>query len=247
MAKLLVVEDSIDSQNLIKLALGSTHEMTFTSDLKTAREALKDQYDLIILDVLLPDGDGMTFCQKLKEEGVTAAIPVVMLTSKTEIEDRVQGLNGGADDYIPKPFDPRELRARVESVLRRKRQGSSNLQVGPIKFELAEQKAMAIVDDRPQLLDLTPIEFKVLLYLCRKAGQAVSRDELFDHVWGSNVHLSARNIDTHICKLRQKVPQGLLDIKSARGKGYILRTLVAEPKRPQPKRDVLLPHGGQAV
>jgi DNA-binding response OmpR family regulator len=219
--KVLVVEDSPEVWFLIQRFLGSKFDMAHSSTLGEAREKMQqDQFDLVILDVILPDGDGMKFCLELTESGVTEQTPVILLTAKGAVPERVQGLSSGADDYIPKPFDPRELLARAEAVLRRRdtNKVSSEIRVGNLVVDLVRQKAYA--GPHYEAVDLTPIEFRILAQLLQAKGGIVLREDLFKGVWGGNIFVSQRNIDTHICKLRHKIAGFGVRIISKRGHGY---------------------------
>lgn len=225
MANILLVEDSLEAQFLTRRAIEKTNNVDIALTLHEAREKITaHHFDMILLDVTLPDGDGMQFCSELEAQGVTKRTPIIMLTAKGDVTDKVQGLASGADDYIAKPFDPRELQARVQTILRRRgKQFDGDLAVGPITISLEEQKAYRKNDqDKSIQIDLTPIEFKILLALAKKPSETITREDLFEHVWGKGIHLSVRNIDTHVCKLRQKIGETNISLRSARGKGYML-------------------------
>ncbi len=223
MKKLLVVEDSTEVWFLIQRFLGNKFDMLHVTTLAEAQKQLQhSQFDLIILDIILPDGDGLKFCGELTEKGITQQTPVILLTAKGAVPERVQGLASGADDYIPKPFDPRELIARVDAVIRRRNTNktSSEIRVGNLLVDLVHQKAYVGPND--ELVDLTPIEFRILAQLLQAKGDIILRDDLFKGVWGGNIFVSQRNIDTHICKLRHKVADYGVRIISKRGHGYRL-------------------------
>ena len=175
--------------------------------------------DLIILDLMLPDIDGLEICRKLKTSDKTSKIPIIMLTAKTDEMDRVIGLELGADDYVTKPFSPRELVARVKAVLRRSEQEIEDallcignlLRIDPNCYEV-------LVENKK--IDLTPTEFKILLVLAKHPGWVFSREQLLEALWGSEKAVIDRTIDVHIKNLREKLgPAGNI-IKSVRGIGY---------------------------
>ncbi len=202
-----------------------------------AREALKaekeliqkENWDAILLDRALPDGDGLEICAKLKRFNLDAKFPIIVLTAHSELEEKIKGLSAGADDYIIKPFEPRELIARIEAILRRMQSSGSKFQsmitLANIVIDLETHTASAKVGPQETVpLDLTPIEFKILLTLIKNydTQEEVSRTSLVNTVW-DKVNLSERNIDTHICHLRKKIARGNLQIKNRRNKGYYLK------------------------
>lgn len=189
---------------------------------KTAREK---SFDLIILDLMLPNMDGLELCKKLRSEGVNT--PILMLTAKGQLLDKVLGLKLGADDYLPKPFEFEELLARVEAILRRTTQsiksdsGENILQAGPLK--LSSESGEAYINNN--LIELSVKEFKLLEYMMQNKGKVVSREQLLNKVWGYDALPSTRTVDTHIAWIRQKIepnpkyPKYLLTVH---GRGYKL-------------------------
>ncbi|HWD98340.1 MAG TPA: response regulator transcription factor [Bryobacteraceae bacterium] len=183
--------------------------------------ALDAKFDLIILDVMLPRRNGFEICRAVRERGI--GTPILMLTARAQITDRVVGLRIGADDYLVKPFDPAELLARIEALLRRSRKSSQpmvkNVQFGAVEvdFEKAE------VRKNGQPVNLAGKELRLLRYLVENRGRVVSREELLRNVWEYASDVSSRTIDTHIAWLRQKLetnPQFPEYIHTIRGKGY---------------------------
>jgi DNA-binding response OmpR family regulator len=228
MKKVLVIEDNIDTQNLLKKYLQHLYDLRIAPDLHSAWELIeKEDWDVIILDRGLPDGDGLEICAKLKRFNLDGKFPVIILTASSELEEKIKGLTAGADDYVIKPFEPRELLTRIEVVLRRRptpSQFQSTIVLANIIIDLETHTASARVSETETIpLDLTPIEFKILLALVRNFGnKEISRDSLINSVW-DKVNLSMRNIDTHICHLRKKIARGNLQIKNKRNKGYYLK------------------------
>ncbi|MGZ3726877.1 MAG: response regulator transcription factor [Pseudobdellovibrio sp.] len=229
MKKLLVVEDNVETQNLLKKILQTQYDLTIAADLQTATDLIqKGSWDAIILDRSLPDGDGLEICAKLKRFNLDAKFPIIVLTAHSELDEKIKGLTAGADDYISKPFEPRELLARIEAILRRMQVSGSKFQsiitLANIVVDLETHTASATVKGKdPVPLDLTPIEFKILLTLMKNyESDEVSRASLVNTVW-DKVNLSERNIDTHICHLRKKIARGHLLIKNRRNKGYYLK------------------------
>jgi DNA-binding response OmpR family regulator len=179
-----------------------------------------EPYDAVLLDVMMP---GMNGLEVLKRIRAKSNVPVLMLTAKGDEADRVVGLEIGADDYVPKPFSPRELLARVRAVLRRSRPEAvaERLQVGSISVDASTREAK--VAGRP--IDLTGIEFDILLALVRRAGRVIPREALLSEAGRSDVVVSARTVDVHISHLRQKLgddPKEPQLIKTVRGVGYVL-------------------------
>lgn len=182
--------------------------------------ALKDDSpDIVILDVMLPDIDGFTLCRKIRE---FSHVPIVMLTARGDVTDRIVGLDLGADDYLAKPFEPRELLARIQAVLRRGRVGEHNQRICIGHLELNLAKRSAAVDGRD--LSLTSAEFALLTVLIRNRGRILSRDRIMDQTRGVDWDAFDRSIDVHISRLRQKLgddPKHPLFIRTVRGSGYI--------------------------
>ncbi len=231
MANILLIEDSIEAQILIQKSLPD-HAIEATKFYQEAVKLLETkQYDLILLDLNLPDGNGYDICQQLKEGTNIPRIPIIMITGQSGVEDRIKGLNSGADDYIAKPFSPLELKARIESVLRRgpTRTDQNQLVFGNLTLKIQEQKAYIHADSKQKQIDLTPVEFKILLKLSQSQN-TVPRKDLMHFVWGKDFHISPRNVDTHVCKLRKKIEDASLTIKNKRGQGYFLaQTNVPKP------------------
>jgi len=174
--------------------------------------------DLIILDLMLPDADGIEICKYLKSNQEFSSIPVIMLTARADETDKVLGLELGADDYVTKPFSPRELVARVKAVLRRKTQDSGKkIKIGDILL-IDLNKFQAFVENKK--IDLTPTEFRILKILASKKGWVFTRDQILDHLWGQEKAVLDRTIDVHIKNLREKLGKAAKFIKNVRGIGY---------------------------
>jgi len=181
--------------------------------------------DLIILDVMLPDGDGFDFCREIRSDPVTQRIPVLFLTARSDELDRVLGLEIGGDDYVTKPFSPRELLARVKANLRRiddwkeppVKQASTR--TGPLTLDLDSRR----VSLRGEAVDLTATEFKLLELFFSNPGRAYSREQLLRSIWGEDCHVTPRNVDVHIRRLRERIedePEKPKWIQTVRGFGY---------------------------
>lgn len=222
--KILVVEDDPDIQQLVQWHLKAADFQIFAAgDGRVALEmAWREPPDLVLLDLMLPEVDGLEVCKSLKRDPRTAAVPVLMLTARGEEADRILGLELGADDYIVKPFSPRELVLRVQAILRRAREPAASaavLQREGLKIDLESHQVW--IDQAP--VELTATEFKLLLHLMQNRGRVQSRDQLLDRVWGYQFDGYARTVDTHIRRLRQKIGPYADWIETLRGVGYRFR------------------------
>jgi two-component system copper resistance phosphate regulon response regulator CusR len=220
-AKLLVVEDDPKAVAFLRKGLtegGHAVDAVATGDEGLAR-AVGGGYDLVVLDVMIPGRDGWRVLRDLRAAGVTT--PVLFLTARDSVEDRVRGLELGADDYLVKPFAFAELLARVRTILRRGPAGPpATLRVADLELDLVRQKATRGGAD----LDLTPTEFVLLALLARRPGEAVSRARITEHVWGVRVDPGTNVVDVHVRRLRAKAddPFEKKLIHTVRGVGYVL-------------------------
>lgn len=220
---ILVVDDEASIRELISFNLENAgYAAVVAEDGSQALTLAKSGIHLIILDLMLPGLDGLEVCRRLKSERKTARIPIIMLTAKNEEIDKILGLEMGADDYLTKPFSPRELVARVKAVLRRGEQGNlpeSALAVGRLKMNFSSYEAS--LQDEP--LELTPKEYELLKLFLTNIGKAYSREELLDKIWGYEYYGDTRTVDVHIRHLRAKLaadPQAADAIETVRGVGY---------------------------
>jgi two-component system response regulator CpxR len=186
-----------------------------------ARRALEGKYEIVILDVMLPGGDGRKVLRRIR---LTSQVPVIMLTARGDESERISGLEGGADDYLPKPFNPRELVARMRAVLRRKSgsEPQSILQIGDLRIDCGQRSVVRDGGDGAHIA-LTGAEFDILLLLVRSAGKVLSRDEIAEAALGRPVGFSDRSIDNHISNLRKKLGARVGQaerIQNVRGTGY---------------------------
>lgn len=179
----------------------------------------KEIPDLIILDLMLPDSDGIEICKYLKSNENFNSIPIIMLTALSSEVDRILGLEIGADDYVTKPFSPRELVARVKAVLRRRteRQLSSQIKIGDVLL-IDFNKYKVYVENKE--INLTSTEFRILKILAQKRGWVFTRDQILYHLWGHDKAVLDRTVDVHIKRLREKLGKAGKFIKSVRGVGY---------------------------
>lgn len=226
MGKILVVEDNLEMQKIIKECL-KKFEIHAVLDLKSAQARLeKEKFDLILLDIGLPDGDGFRFLTYLKNQEQGADTPTIFLTSRNQTEDVVMGFQLGAEDYVTKPFNPFEFRARIEArmhgVMLRKNE-EKVLRSGNLILDLSKQQARKTDESGDQNLDLTPLEFKILCHFVRHEDFVFDRNQLIDEIWGREVHVSDRAVDTHISNIRRKIKNTSHSIFSVYGTGYALR------------------------
>jgi phosphate regulon transcriptional regulator PhoB len=225
---ILVVEDEPDIRDLIVLHLSREGFSCRTA--ATGADALAEvraaHPDLVVLDLMLPGLGGLDVCRRLRAEPATASLPIIMLTAKADEVDRVVGLEIGADDYVVKPFSPKELVARVRAVLRRARSpasaGAPVLRAGALTLD--PDRHLATVDERP--LTLTPKEFDLLQALMESAGRVLSREQLLARVWGyaHAEEIESRTVDVHVRRLRAKLGDEGRRIATVTGVGYRLET-----------------------
>ena len=181
--------------------------------------------DLILLDWMLPGGSGIDLARRLRRDEITAVIPIIMLTAKTSEDNKVQGLNVGVDDYVTKPFSPRELVARIKTVLRRVNGTKKNTVLQAFDLQLDPNSHRISIEDRP--IEMGPTEFRLLKFFLLNQEKVFNRDQIQDSVWGANVYLEERTIDVHIRRLRKALSsvKGIaIDysklIQTVRGAGY---------------------------
>ncbi len=198
MNKILIVEDDKTIAKLIQASLSISDYETFV--LHNGDDALlhimENDYDLIILDIMLPGIDGFELFEKIRSRN----IPVIFLTARSDVSDRVKGLKLGADDYILKPFEPLELLARVETVLRRYQKTENTLKFKNIVINLQERTAK--MDGK--IVDVTPLEYDLLVLFIKRKNIALSRDTILETVWGISVDIETRTVDNHVQRLRKK-------------------------------------------
>jgi DNA-binding response OmpR family regulator len=223
MTRVLVVEDDPDIATLVRLALeraGHAVDVCGTGP-EALRLARTQPPDLVVLDWMLPGMDGLLVCQALRQDAVTSRLPIIMLTARGEEVDRVRGLELGADDYIVKPFSPRELAARVSAVLRRVESptvATALLRHGPLTIDV--DRHLVRVEDRE--VRLTAKEFLLLRYLLEHRGRVLSRDRLLTDVWGYQYTGGTRTVDVHVRRLREKIPLLATTITTVKQFGYKL-------------------------
>ena len=224
MERLLVIEDELPMRTALSDALGAEGYRVLTAADGEAglRRTLEEKPDLILLDIMMPRMDGFTVCAELRRLANTT--PILMLTAKGQVEDRVRGLDAGADDYLVKPFSTEELLARVRALLRRVRKqtrAATTLALGGVEVDLARQTARR----GRRELHLTAREFAMLRLLAESPGEPVARERFLDVVWGYTAFPTTRTVDNHIASLRGKIepdPDAPRWIKTVHGVGYKL-------------------------
>ena len=223
METILIIEDEIDIANLVRFNFERNgYSVEIAHDGREGLEKiLKNQPDLVILDLMLPEIDGYKILKKMQRDTRSHSIPVIMLTAKSQIDDRLKGLELGADDYVTKPFSPKELILRAQAILKRNRVTpvAEDFLLGPFRFD---KNALAFfIHDQP--LSLSLIEFKLFLFLCQRAGQSQDRNHLLKVVWGYSDEIHSRTLDTHMKRLRKKLGNEGSFIETIRGIGYRVR------------------------
>ncbi len=222
-SRVLVIEDEPDIRKTIDYNLSKESFDVFqAASIDEGEKVLaSNKIDVIILDLMLPDGSGLTLCRDIKSEPKTKNIPVIILTAKTEEVDRVVGFELGADDYVTKPFSIRELILRVKAILKRGASTEKNTEdaehsFGELSINFEEHQAYI----NGQEISLTALEFKLLKHLIKRKGRVQTRDQLLEDVWGYSSNVTTRTVDTHIKRLREKL--GLVGghIQTIRGVGY---------------------------
>ena len=222
MALIYIVEDDKNISEIESFSLKNAgHENKEFADGKSfSRERMEKKPDLILLDVMLPDEDGLTILKKLRERRETRKIPVIMVTAKTTELDKVKGLDNGADDYMTKPFGVMELVSRVKALLRRVGDQDSEkiMRIGDLVID--DEKRKVFVEDKP--VELTYKEYELLHYLAQNQEIVLPRDSIMEHIWHANCEIESRTLDVHIKTLRHKLGDAGKYIKTVRNVGYCM-------------------------
>lgn len=221
---ILIVDDEAPIREMIRVALEvAEYRCLEAADAREAHAIIIDKRpDMVLLDWMLPGTSGVELLRRLRREELTSELPVIMLTAKGEEDNKIQGLDVGADDYVTKPFAPRELLARIKALLRRSGGDADEtvVQVMGLKLDPASHRVFA--DDQP--LEMGPTEFRLLKFFMTHPERAYSRGQLLDHVWGGNVYVEERTVDVHIRRLRKALLTDAADygclIQTVRGTGY---------------------------
>ncbi|RAK06640.1 two-component system alkaline phosphatase synthesis response regulator PhoP [Halanaerobium saccharolyticum] len=223
MKKILVVEDEKNIRELIKFNLdNSGYQVETAADGREALDKLSEETDLVVLDLMLPEIDGMEICRRMRSSEELRQIPIIMLTAKGEEVERILGLEMGADDYMTKPFSPRELVARIKAIFRRLKEFKADseqlkdeiIEAGKLKLDISRHE---VLYDQEKIV-LTPKEFELLRYLVINQGRVLSRDLLLEKIWGYEYAGDTRTVDVHVRRLRKKIKADY--IVTVRGVGY---------------------------
>jgi len=220
-SKILVVDDEPEAVELVEFNLkGAGYEVSTAGDgAEALNKARRIQPNLVILDVMMPEIDGMEVCKLLRRDPATSTIPIIMLTAKASEVDRVLGLELGADDYVVKPFSPRELVLRVKKILERGKPAESakeKIVCGDLVIDIPRHAVLW----KGKEIDLTATEFKLLSTLAQRRGRVQSRDALLRDVWGYESMIDTRTVDTHMRRLREKMGLAAKYLDTIRGVGY---------------------------
>ena len=228
-SKILIVEDEQPIREMIAFHLGRAGYKVFEAeDCRTARGLLADEKpDLALIDWMLPDMSGLELTRMLKRDAIFEDLSIIMLTARADERDKISGLDGGADDYVTKPFSPRELIARIEAVLRRTSIPSKELQrAGVLELDGPGHRVSASGVE----LKLGPTEYRLLEYLMTHPDRVYSRSQLLDRVWGANVYIEERTVDVHVRRLRKALTGTTAEhyVQTVRGAGYRFSTQAAK-------------------
>lgn len=231
---ILVVDDESAIRDMLRMALEmADYHVLEAENIHDAHRLIADERpDLMLLDWMLPDGNGIDLLRRLKRDELARELPVIMLTARTTQDNMVQGLEVGADDYVTKPFAPRELIARIKALLRRTPTGRDDGLLRSAELALDASSHRVTLGDSP--LSMGPTEFKLLHFFMTHTERAYSRTQLLDQVWGANVYIEERTVDVHIRRLRLALKTDTLDYRKAvqtvRGMGYLfsVKSLAAQ-------------------
>jgi two-component system phosphate regulon response regulator OmpR len=222
---LLIDDDARLTTMVVDYLQANGYEVTAAGTLAAGRESLKQHaYDALLLDLMLPDGDGLDLTRELRADARTRRLPLLMLTARGEPPDRIVGLEIGADDYLPKPFEPRELLARIRAILRRRTEGApapaKSMRFGSLEIDRDARTVMV----GGKRADLTSYQFDLLMVLAERAGRVLTRDQIMEAVRGRELEAFDRSIDVHMGRIRAAIeadPKNPKRILTVRGVGYV--------------------------
>lgn len=225
MARILCIEDSLEFYKYLTAILSEhklTHVMTLNEAFKLVQNG-RESFDLILLDVILPDGNGIKAISNLKESFALKNVPIVMLSSDGDVLSKVASFGMGADDYVQKPPNSSELKARIEARLRgasAAQKDKSHIQIGDLLIDSDKMSVERQSTSGKKNIELTPSEFKILKLICSRPGQVFTRDQLIDSVWGIGKYIAPRTVDAHISHLRKKIEESRVNIETILSIGY---------------------------
>jgi DNA-binding response OmpR family regulator len=224
MKQILCIEDNNEMGLMLEGVLGRDYSFTLAQDIQQAKNLLevRKDFDLVTLDLNLPDGDGLKLLEDLNQHPQWRKIPVFVLTADSQISQKVKAFSIGVEDYLVKPIDPVELKARVHGKFVRIEKSAENqelIKIGNILIYVAKQKVV-LNQDEPTELDLTSLELRLLITFAKSNGTVLSRHFLLDEIWGENMHVSDRTVDTHVGHLRKKIAKSNVTIQTVVGEGY---------------------------
>jgi DNA-binding response OmpR family regulator len=230
MSTILLVDDSAEIRDVVVAVLSKDHTVEWAQSLREAQQWLNSgkKPDLVLLDIDLPDGNGMDFLGQVAGQFEAQGVGTIFLTGTNTVHSRIRSYTLGALDYIPKPFDVVEFQVRVNSKLKVPERAAvkSVLTKGNITIDLVRQQAFEIENENRRQIDLTPVEFRMLLLFLQQDGNVVTRQQILDTVWGQTAHVSARCVDHHVCGLRKKISRTGQRIESIYGVGYRVDTAI---------------------
>ena len=223
---ILIVDDEPAICDMLRMVLEKTgYQCLEAANGQQARATVIDEKpDLILLDWMLPDINGVTLVHRLKKDELTASIPIIMLTAKSEEDNKIKGLKAGTDDYITKPFSPRELIARIQAVLRRTEKIGNQVIISVEGLTINLTSHIVTIHD--QIVKMSSTEYRLLEFFIKHQDRVYSRNQLLDHVWGSNTYVEERTVDVHIRRLRKVLSPYNHDflVQTVRGSGYRFST-----------------------
>lgn len=222
MNRILLVEDSIEIYQMVMQSTAQLAELSWAKSVEEAKQEIaKNQFDLILLDVELPDGNGIEFCSSI--QSTHSHISIFFLTGRNNLSEKIMGFSAGGEDYITKPFSPLELKARLETRLRKNKQKtlqSDNLNWKELKIIKSRQEVFILDQNKFIKIELTALEFKILMYFAARPGEVIIRDQILNDIWGEDIHVYSRSVDTHVSKLRKKLGPVSGIVESIHGTGY---------------------------
>lgn len=222
MNNFLLIEESDETYQTVLNSVANIAQLNWTQTLSQAKNELRHKdFKLIILETELPDGDGIEFCSEIQNSH--AHIPIIFLTANTKLADKVLSFSAGADDYITKPFHPLELRARLEARIRKNSQISFEADIfkwKELQIIKRRQEVQILTENSKNKIELTSLEYKLLIYFAYKAGEVIHRDQILTDIWGEEIYVSHRSVDTHVSKIRKKLGPVSYILESIHGSGY---------------------------